>query len=142
MASLLGGLSLANAGLGVVHGFAAPAGGMFPAPHGAVCAAILPHGMEANIHALRERAPQSENLRRYDDIAKILTGESEASAEEGAGWVLRLCGDLGIPPLRAYGIGQRDVDILVEKASLTSSMKGNPITLTHDEMRTVLIRSM
>ena len=67
LASLFGGLALANAGLGAVHGFAAPIGGMFPAPHGAVCAALLPHVMEVNIRALRARAPDSEALRRYDD---------------------------------------------------------------------------
>ena len=72
-ASLLGGLALANAGLGVVHGFAAPIGGMFEAPHGAVCAAILPYGMEANIRALRARDPESEALERYREIARVLT---------------------------------------------------------------------
>jgi alcohol dehydrogenase class IV len=68
-ASLLGGLALANAGLGVVHGFAAPIGGMFDAPHGAVCAALLPAGMRINIRALRERFPQSPSLARYGEIA-------------------------------------------------------------------------
>ena len=69
-ASLLGGLSLANAGLGAVHGFAAPIGGMFPAPHGAVCAAVLPHAMAANVAALRRRAPESGPWRRYEEIAR------------------------------------------------------------------------
>jgi alcohol dehydrogenase class IV len=73
-ASLLGGLSLANAGLGAVHGFAAPVGGMFPAPHGAVCAAILPHAMTTNVSALRQRAPDSDALLRYDEVARLLTG--------------------------------------------------------------------
>ena len=59
VASLFGGLALANAGLGAVHGFAGPIGGRFPAPHGAVCAALLPHVMAANIRALRQRAPES-----------------------------------------------------------------------------------
>jgi len=97
MASLLGGLCLANAGLGVVHGFAAPVGGMFPAPHGAVCAAVLPHGMEANIRALRSRAPGGERLCRFEEVARILTGIADADAEQGADWVRRLCLDLGIP---------------------------------------------
>ena len=74
-ASLLGGLALANAGLGVVHGFAAPIGGMFDAPHGAVCAAILPYGMEANIRALRERSPEGGALARYREIARSAHGE-------------------------------------------------------------------
>ena len=71
-ASLLGGLALANAGLGVVHGFAAPMGGMFDAPHGAVCAALLPHGVAANIRALRSRGANGDALRRYAEVAAIL----------------------------------------------------------------------
>src|SRR5262249_44908524 len=66
-ASLLGGLALANAGLGAVHGFAAPIGGMFPAPHGAICAAVLPHAIEANAEALEARDPNSPARARYDE---------------------------------------------------------------------------
>src|SRR5205807_1153012 len=83
LASLFGGLALANAGLGAVHGFAAPIGGMFPAPHGAVCAALLPQVMEVNLRALRQRAPQSEALARFVEIARILTGRAEADANDG-----------------------------------------------------------
>src|SRR5581483_1751763 len=101
LAALLGGLSLANAGLGVVHGFAAPLGGMFDAPHGALCAALLPHGMAVNIAALRASAPGGEGLRRYTEVARILTGKTDAQPEDGAGWVARLCEHLEIPSLRA-----------------------------------------
>ena len=76
LASLFGGLALANAGLGVVHGFAGPVGGTFHAPHGAVCAAFLPHVMAVNARALRTRQPGSAALARYDEIARILTGQS------------------------------------------------------------------
>ena len=138
LASLLGGLALANAGLGVVHGFAAPIGGMFDAPHGAVCAALLPHGMAVNIRAVRARAPESETLRRYETVARLLTGKPDALAEEGVEWVRNLCHDLQILPLRSYGIHERDVPVLVEKASQASSTKGNPITLTMGELREVL----
>ena len=82
-ASLLGGLALANAGLGAVHGFAAPVGGMFPAPHGAVCAAVLPHAMQVNVAALRRRASDSPALRRYDEVARLLTGDPHANADDG-----------------------------------------------------------
>jgi len=128
-ASLLGGLALANAGLGVVHGFAAPIGGMFDAPHGAVCAALLPHGMAANIRA-------GAALTRYSEIAMLLTGESEAEA--GVSWVGSLCADLGIPSLSAYGIGHEHMDVLCESASRASSMKANPVVLSQDELRSVL----
>src|SRR5208282_5705063 len=74
LASLFGGIALANAGLGAVHGFAGPMGGMFAAPHGALCAALLPGVMAANVAALRRRQPGGEGLRRYDEIARLLTG--------------------------------------------------------------------
>ncbi len=138
LASLLGGLALANAGLGVVHGFAAPIGGMFDAPHGAVCAALLPHGMAINIRAVRTRAPESEILRRYETVARLLTGKPDALAEDGVEWVRQLCRDFQIPPLSSYGIEDKDVPTLVEKASQASSTKGNPISLTMDELQEVL----
>jgi alcohol dehydrogenase class IV len=126
-ASLLGGLSLANAGLGAVHGFAAPVGGMFPAPHGAVCAALLPHVMRANL-----RAP------RYDEVARILTARGDASPEDGVEWVAALVKRLAIPPLAAYGVRLEDVPVLVEKASRASSMKANPIALSAGELTAIL----
>ena len=137
-AALLSGLALANAGLGVVHGLAGPIGGMFPAPHGAVCAALLPGGMETNIHALRERAPQSDVLHRYDEIGRVLTGRPDARAEDGVAWAKQVCRELAIPPLRSHGIGEPDFPMLVAKASQASSMKANPIALTAEELRTVL----
>lgn len=142
LASLLGGLALANAGLGVVHGFAAPLGGMFPAPHGAVCAALLPYGMDVNIRTLRARAPESESLRRYEEVARLLTGKPNAAGEEGVEWVRQICQELNIPPLSSYGIREPDVPVLVEKASKASSMKANPLVLTPDELREVLMRAL
>ncbi len=141
-ASLLGGLALANAGLGVVHGFAAPIGGMFNAPHGAICAAILPHGMQANIEALRRRAPESAALVRYAEIAATLTRNAAATAEEGAAWVRQIVRQLGIPPLRQYGITEQHFDDLVEKAQRASSMKANPAVLTRDELSAVLAAAL
>jgi len=142
LASLMGGLALANAGLGVVHGFAAPIGGMFPAPHGAVCAALLPHGMRVNIAALHRRADSGEHLRRYETVAGILTGRSGASAERGVEWVQNLCRELRIPPLGSYGISAADIGILVEKAANASSMKANPVELSEEELREVLSCSL
>lgn len=142
LASLFGGLALANAGLGAVHGFAGPIGGMFPAPHGAVCAALLPHVMEINLRALRQRQPQAETIGRYQTVARLLTGKDTASADAGAQWVARLVQDLGIPTLSTYGITQHDADELVEKAAQASSMKANPIVLTRDELIEVLRRAL
>ncbi len=142
LASLLGGLSLANAGLGAVHGFASPLGGMFPAPHGAVCAALLPRVMEINIRALRGRRPGSETLRRYDEVAQLLTGEPRATADDGVAWVSELCEALEIAPLRTYGVKPNHFPALIEKAAAASSMKGNPILLNQSELREILVRCL
>mgnify|MGYP001610684519 FL=1 len=137
-ASLFGGLALANAGLGAVHGFASPIGGMFAAPHGAVCAALLPVTMEINVRALRERAPGGEALRRFDHVARLLTGHAQADANDGINWVRETCQALNIPPLKACGISVADFPALIEKAAQASSMKANPIPLTPTEMEEIL----
>ena len=134
-ASLLGGLALANAGLGVVHGFAAPIGGMFDTPHGAICAAILPHGMQANIRALRARAPESAALIRYAEIAEILTERPGATPEDGVEWVWGVVQRLATPPLQ---VEARRFPEVVEKAARASSMKANPIPLTCEELTCIL----
>jgi len=134
LGSLFGGLALANAGLGVVHGFAAPLGGSWKAPHGALCAALLPHGMAANVAALRRRAPQHPVLERYVVIARLLTGRPEASAEDGIEWVRSLCAELNVPALHTWGITEADLPGVVEKAAHASSMKANPLPLTSGEL--------
>jgi len=138
VASLFGGLALANAGLGAVHGFAGPIGGMFPAPHGAVCATLLPHVMAANLGALRQREPGSATLNRYDEIAQLLTGQASARAADGVLWVRELVDGLRIPPLRTYGVTPAHIDELVAKAAKASSMKANPVVLTEPELRHIL----
>lgn len=138
LASLFGGLALANAGLGAVHGFAGPIGGMFDAPHGAVCASLLPHAIEMNVKALKKRAPDSPYLKRYDEIGRILTGDPEAGARHAVRWVRSLCRALDVFPLSRYGMTVRDIPVLVEKAAKASSMKGNPIPLTAEEMAEII----
>jgi alcohol dehydrogenase class IV len=142
LASLYGGIALANAGLGAVHGFAAPIGGMFPAPHGAVCAALLPYAMQANLQALRMRAPESDPLRRFDEVARLLTGNAHAAAGDAVTWLHALCRDLEVPPLRHYGVAATHCEELVGKAGKASSMKGNPIVLTAEELTEILMRAI
>lgn len=142
IAGLFGGLALANARLGAVHGFAAPIGGMFPAPHGAVCACLLPHVMAVNLAAIRKRQPNSPALRRYDEIAQLLTATAAARADDAVAWVENLCKGLSIPPLSAHGMAASDVSAVVEKASKASSMKGNAIALTGKEMTEILTRAL
>ena len=141
-ASLFSGMALANASLGAVHGLAAPIGGGFDAPHGAVCAALLPHVMAANLAALRERAPLSPALDRYDELARVLTGRPTALAEEGLEWVQEVVADLKIPRLSAYGIRPENVEDLVSKAAVASSMKGNPVVLTPAELSDILLAAL
>jgi alcohol dehydrogenase class IV len=138
LASLFGGLALANAGLGAVHGFAGPIGGLFPAPHGAVCAALLPRVMEANLRALRQRQPASPSLSRYDEIARLLTHSATAAADQGVEWVRRLVTELRIPSLAAYGLTAQLIPDIVDKAAKASSMKANPIPLSADELTAIL----
>ncbi len=138
VASLFGGLALANAGLGAVHGIAGPLGGMFPVPHGAICAALLPHVMTANLRALREREPQSDALGRYQKVAALLTGEADAEAEAAVQWLHELVADLHILPLASYGIRSDAAGELVDKAARASSMKGNPIVLSREELAAIL----
>lgn len=142
LAALFGGLALANAALGAVHGFAGPFGGMFDAPHGAVCAALLPHVMAANIAALRARQPESVAQRRYDEVARLLTGSEAATASDGVAWVGELCRALHVPGLSSYGVAQADFPDLIEKAARSSSMKGNPIVLTTEELGSILERAL
>jgi alcohol dehydrogenase class IV len=142
VASLFGGMALANAGLGAAHGFAGPIGGQFPAPHGAVCAVLLPQVMEANLRALRQRQPTSQALRRYEEIARMVTNGAGATAEAGVEWVCKLVADLNIPRLGHYGLKREHTAELVEKASQASSMKANPITLTPDELAGILERAL
>ncbi len=141
-AALLGGLALANAGLGVVHGFASPLGGMLEAPHGALCAAVLPHGTAVNIRALRERDAEGQALRRYGEIARILTGRSDAGPEDAAQWIAELCEKLGVSNLRRYGLDQGQIPELVEKAARASSMKANALPLTTEELTEIAERAL
>ena len=136
--SLLGGLALANAGLGAVHGFASPLGGEYSAPHGAICAALLAPCLRANRRALAERAPGHPALARFEEIARLLTGRPAASAEDGLAWVEETVALLGVPPLSAYGMAPADIPRLVEKAARASSMQANPIVLSEAELSQAL----
>jgi len=142
LTSLCGGLALANARLGAVHGFAGPVGGMFDAPHGAVCARLLPFVMEANVRALQERAPSSPALTRYQEVAAILTGNPGARVAEGVAWVQALGEELSVPGFTSYGMQEGHLAEIVAKSMTSSSMKGNPIALTESELTRVLSQAL
>ena len=142
LASLFGGLALANAKLGAVHGFAGPLGGMFPAPHGAICARLLPYVYAANLQALQQREPGHVALSRYQVVARLLTGDPGAGLQDGLDWLLSLCETLQVAPLATYGLDESAFPLLIEKARHASSMKGNPIVLTDDELRSILEKAL
>ena len=138
IASLCSGLALANAKLGAVHGFAAPLCGMFPIPHGNACARLLSPVVEANLRALRQRAPDSPAIARYDEVARMITGKTSARAEDGATWLWDLADELAVPSFSTYGVREQDVPRIVAEARRASSMQGNPIVLTDEELADVL----
>ncbi len=142
MASLFGGIALANAGLGAVHGFASPIGGSFPAPHGAVCARLLAPVVAANIHALESRETGSEVLQKYAEVSRILTGDPQAQPGDAVAWLAALTEELQIPRLGAYGISRDQVAEVVEMAARASSMKGNAIVLTGEELKGILMEAL
>jgi len=141
LASLFGGLALANAGLGAVHGFAGPLGGMRPAAHGMICAALLPEVMTANVRALRERHPDHFALERYRETAVLLTGRNGARPEDGVDWVRQLGRRMAVPSLKALGFEADQTAEAVSKARQASSMKGNPVALTEEELAAIFVNA-
>lgn len=141
IASLFGGLCLSNAGLGAVHGFAAALGARLGAPHGAVCAAVLAPAVEVNLRAARRRAPDRSIVSRFADLAVLLSGNPTARPEAAVGWLAELTATLEVPGLQTYGLTDADTAEVVAATQRTSSMKGNPIKLTDDEVAEILIRA-
>ncbi len=136
--ALLGGLSLANAKLGAVHGLAGVIGGMAPVPHGMACAALLALVTEANVRALRSGPPGNPALGKYATAARILVGDPAATIEDGLAWIRETVTLLGVPPLGAFGIGPEQAGEIAAKAARSSSMRGNPVQLSEDELRTIV----
>jgi len=142
VASLFGGLALANARLGAVHGLAGPLGGHLNAPHGAICGRLLAFVMEANVRALYQRLPHSEAVARFDELGRLLTGRPGAKAAEAIQWVYTVGFDLGISSLAHWGLTSDDIPQMAEMARTSSSTKGNPIELTTDELTEALERAI
>jgi alcohol dehydrogenase class IV len=142
LCSLFGGMSLANAKLGAVHGFAGVIGGLVPIAHGAICAALLAPVTEANVRALRERASNSPALQGYRRAAVQLTGRPDATVEDGVAWIAQTVRQLRIGGLAAAGLDPASADDVVASTRNSSSTKGNPIDLTDDELRHALESAM
>ena len=145
LCSLLGGMALANAKLGAVHGLAGVIGGTAEVPHGMACAAVLAPVVEANVRALRSTPPgraDPDPLSRYAEAARLLTGDPAASIEDGLAWIRETVALLGVPGLAAFGLGPQQADDIAAKALTSSSMQGNPVALTHGHLKGILLRAL
>lgn len=131
---LLGGMALANAKLGAIHGFASAIGGIAEVPHGMACAALLVPVVETNIRALRARDPDSPALARYTEAARLLTDDPGAALGDGIEWLRETVARLGVPRLAECGFRPADLDAVVSRAATASSTQGNPVQLTIDEL--------
>lgn len=142
VASLAGGMALANAKLGAVHGLAGVLGGTVAVPHGVACAALLAPVIEANVAALRETGqPDHPALARYAEAAALLTGDSAATIEDGVAWVRQTLALLAIPGLGTFGLLPEQAGGIAAQALRSSSMRGNPVALTEAGLRTILARA-
>jgi alcohol dehydrogenase class IV len=141
LASLLSGFCLANAGLGAVHGFASPMGG-FKIPHGVICAALLKPTIEANINELKKVDLNSVTLRKYATLGEIVSEKSYPSIDEAhkalVSYLEKMTQELKIPALSKFGVYNSDIDIVVEKAMKSSSMRYNPIKLEKKVLMEIL----
>ena len=142
MCSLLGGISLANAKLGAVHGLAGVIGGTADVPHGLACAALLAPVIEANVRAARSSPSGADVLDRYTEAAGLLTGQSDASVEDGLSWIRETLTLLQVPGLAAFGLGPQQADDIAAKALVSSSMKGNPVSLSHADLKAILLEAL
>ena len=142
LCSLAGGIALANAKLGAVHGLAGVIGGTAPVPHGAACAALLAPVIEANVRVLRSGSAGRPALDRYAEAARLLTGQPAATIDDGLAWIRETVTLLAIPGLAAFGVRAQDADDIAAKAARSSSMQGNPVTLSHDELRAILLSAL
>jgi alcohol dehydrogenase class IV len=136
--SLLGGMALANAGLGAVHGFAGPLGGMFGAPHGAICASLLPAVIEVNHRAISRQNAPFGMADRFIEAARLVTGQTEGSVEALIDWLRWMCAEMQIPRLRDMGVARADFEHIVELAAVASSMQANLVKLDQSELVEIL----
>jgi alcohol dehydrogenase class IV len=140
--SVAGGIALANAKLGAVHGLAGVIGGAAPVPHGAACAALLAPVIEANVRVLRSGPAGRPALDRYAEVARLLTGQPAATIDDGLTWIRETVTRLAIPGLAAFGVRAQDAGDIAAQAARSSSMQGNPVPLSHDDLRAALLGAL
>lgn len=137
MASLLGGMTLDNVGLGAVHGLASPLGGMFEIPHGVICANLLPEITEANLEAIGKDKSLGKAMARYQEIARILSGDPEGKVSRLVTTLRLQRRTLRIPPLRSFGVREEHISAILANCR-GGSMDTNPVYLEDVVLRDVL----
>jgi len=144
-ASLISGINLAQTGLGSVHGLASPLGAFYPIPHGIVCGTLVAAATEMNIHALLDREADNPALERYARISEVLAQQRFKSRDEALQQLVQLLtrwtDDLMLQGLSSYGLKHDGIDHVVAH-SRGSSMKTNPIVLTDDEIKAILLERL
>lgn len=138
-AAFLSGLTLANAGLGIIHGLASPIGGLVPIPHGVVCATLLAEACRMNIRRLRElRGPEDITLAKYARVGRMLSPGPDTDIPAACDLFLKTLDlwteTLSIPRLGHYGITESDLDDLAAQAG----QKTNPIQLALKDIKAIL----
>ena len=140
-ASLMSGITLAQAGLGSVHGLASPLGAFFPIPHGVVCGTLVEEATALNIRALRARAPQSPALKKYAVAGRLLAAVPDASHEAACDALIELLRSwterLQLPRLHTFGVTEGDIGRIVQ-GSRGGSMRTNPLVLDDAELAGLL----
>lgn len=142
IASLFSGIVLTNGGLAAVHGFSGVVGGLFNAPHGALCGSLLPASMRVNIESCRQDESYAPYLQRFTEIARILTNDLNADPMHAADWVAETARLLHIPRLSSFGITPADFPLIIERSRKKSHMRMNPVYMTDELMERVLELSM
>jgi alcohol dehydrogenase class IV len=142
MCSMLGGIALANAKLGAVHGLAGVVGGTADVPHGLACAALLAPVIEANVRAARSSPSGAEVLERYAEASRLLTGQPAASVQDGLTWIRETLTLLNVPGLATFGLRPQEIDDIAAKSLVSSSMKGNPVPLSHADLMAILLQAL
>jgi len=140
-AALISGISLAQVGLGSVHGLASPLGAFYPVPHGVVCGTLVATATQVNIQAMRQREPDNTALSRYARIAEVLCERRIRDASQAHDALIDLLGQwtetMRLPRLAQYGVTADGIARVV-KNSRGSSMKTNPIVLRDDEIASIV----
>jgi len=141
-ASSISGLTLANAGLGSVHGLASPLGAFYPIPHGVVCGTLLFGATRLNIQAMLEREPENPGLFKYAHAGRLLTNQPELTESEARSALLKLLEEwskrLEMPMLSHYGVDEAGFEKIIANIS-GGSMATNPIVLSDKEIRALLL---